>query len=91
MLLSIDPEKIRKQLATPAIYTITSGNLETQPISYEPETVKVYTTTTAMPVDMERARERLLLLRQRLIASGVKPLSEEELERTIDETRGRSS
>ena len=90
MFLSIDPEKVKEQLATPAAYTITSGNLETQPVQYEPVSVQVYSTTTAMPVDMERARERLLLLRQRLIASGVKPLSEVELERTIDETRGRS-
>jgi hypothetical protein len=52
--------------------------------------VHVYSTTNAMPIDMERARERLLFLRQRLIASGIKPLSEEELARTIEETRGRS-
>jgi hypothetical protein len=90
MLLSIDPEKIKEQLTMPVAYTVPSGNLETQPVHYEPVSVRVYSTTTELPVDMQRARDRLLLLRQRLIENGVKPLSGEELERSINETRGRS-
>jgi hypothetical protein len=91
MLLSIDPEKVREQLATPPAYTVTwSSKLETPPIHYDPVSVNIYSTTTAMPIDMERARARLLSLRQSLIESGVKPLSTENLEREIDETRGRS-
>jgi hypothetical protein len=63
MLLSINPEKIREQLATPAAYTVTSSNLETQSvIHYEPVSVQVYSATMVTPIDMERARERLLLL-----------------------------
>jgi hypothetical protein len=90
MLLSIDPEKIREQLATPPAYTVTVGNLEIQTVKYEPVSAHVYSTATGLPIDMENARRRLVLLRQRLIATGVNPLPEAELERTIDETRGRS-
>ena len=83
MLLSIDPDKVREQLATPMTYTVTSTNLETQPPAYyEPVSARAYSTTPAMPVDMERGRERLLLLRQRLIERGVKTLSGEELDRS---------
>lgn len=55
-----------------------------------PESIQVTGTTTTMPASLERARERLLSLRQNLIDSGVRPLSADELQREINESRGRS-
>lgn len=91
MLLSIDPEKVRRELAASLPYTVTSAtNFETPVPSCEAVSTHICSTTTAMPADIERARDRLLTLRQRLIEKGNRPLSREALEREIDETRGRS-
>jgi len=91
MLLSIDQNKIAAQLAQehPA-YTVTICKIEIPDLRYELPTVDVNTAVTAMPPDLERARERLLLLRQRIIDRGLSPLSNDELDREIGDTRGRS-
>ena len=90
MLLSIDPTRVAQQLAktTPA-YIVVPFNLDAGSIAYDPPTADVYSTATGMPPDVERARARLLALRRRLIESGASPLSSEDLERHMDETRGR--
>ena len=90
MLLSIDQEKIDKQLEvtkTPCI--VTSCNLETENIPYQNPPMHVGSSMTGMPPDLIRARDRVLTLRQRLIDRGQQPLSPDALEREIDETRGR--
>lgn len=89
MSLLIDPDKIR-QVFNSGAHTLlfTSENSEVVPIP-TPESIQVNGTTTAMPASLERSRERLLSLRQSLIDGGAKPLSAVELEREIDETRGR--
>jgi hypothetical protein len=91
MLLSIDSEKVKEQLAkTSPAYIVTPSNLE-PPIemTYELPSAEVHGTLSGMPPDLERAHERLWALRNRIIHSGRKPLSPQELEREIDETRGR--
>ena len=90
MLLLIDQNKIDAQLAeTQPTYTVTPVNLETPTIRYELPAVDVNSAVTAMPADLECVRARLLSLRQTLIERGVEPLSADDLERKIDETRGR--
>lgn len=90
MLLSIDQKKIDAQLAeTSPAYTATPCKPETLTMRYELPTVEVHSAVTAMPADFERARTRLLSLRHSLIKRGVDPLSADDLERKIDETRGR--
>ena len=91
MLLSIDQNKIVEQLAkSPPAYTVTPNNLEPASVGYEPPTAEVHSTATLVSPDVERARRLLLTLRERVIENGRKPLSADELEREIDETRGRS-
>ena len=91
MSFSIDQKKIDAELAkTPPAYTVTPCNLEIPSVSYELPTVNVNSAVTAMPPGLERARERFLILRQRIIDRGSSPLSNDELDREIDETRGRS-
>jgi len=89
MLLSIDAVKVTEQLERKPFYTVTwTSNLETQIAKTdEPVSAHIYSTVTEMPVDMERARARLLSLRRSLIAKGVQPLSREEFERSISDTR----
>jgi hypothetical protein len=91
MSLSIVQKKIDEQLAAnlPLAYTITSLNMEGPKVVYEPVAVEVHSVTTSLSPEAERSRTRLITLREQLLASGTKPLSPEELEREIDETRGR--
>ena len=90
MLLSIDPKKIEDQLAkNPPVYVVTPYNLGFVEIHHELPTTDVYSMTPVMPPDLERARERILNLRQHLIDTGSLPLSPDDLEQKIDETRGR--
>jgi hypothetical protein len=93
MLLSIDLDRVKKKLREPPVeLTLASANLEpTGPPLESPsaESVRVHSTVTGLPDSLQRARQRLLLLRQSLIASGVSPLTPDELEREIDKTRGR--
>jgi hypothetical protein len=85
MLLSIDQNKIAEQLAKEQpLYVVTPCNLEMPSISYEAPSSDVQSVVTAMPPELERARDRLQALRQSL-----KPMSDEDLERKIDQTRGR--
>jgi hypothetical protein len=91
LLLMIDENKVREKLAaaTPA-YVATACNLEMPLPKYYPELeIKVSGAAMTLPPDAERARNRLIELRQRLIESGSKELSGEELQRTFDETCGR--
>ncbi len=88
--LSIDPKKVEKLLAEhPPRYIITPFNLEPVEIHHDLPTADVYTMTPVIPPDLERARERVLSLRQHLIDMGETPLSPDDLEQKIDETRGR--
>jgi hypothetical protein len=92
MLLSIDATKVADQLrmARPT-YVVTTCNVEAIAMSApQPSGISIFSTVVAMPPDLERARARLLTLRQRLIASGESPLSALDLDRQLDETRGRS-
>jgi hypothetical protein len=88
LLLTINPDKVRQAMNSGGGFMVMAEHLEPKPPG--PESAQVHGTITAMPASLERARERLLALRQNLIASGVRPLSADELEREIDETRGRS-
>ena len=92
MLLSIDSEKIREQLALdgePA-YTVTASNLESVPVKEPPPSpVNIVSVVMTIPPDLEMARARLLALRQRLFAGGQTPLSGDQLDRELNSTRGR--
>jgi hypothetical protein len=91
MVLSIDQKKIDEQLAaTPKTYLVTPLNLEMMPIAVPGDiAIGVYSTVSVLPADAERSRARLLALRQRLIQRGVQPLAADDLDRYIDDTRGR--
>jgi hypothetical protein len=92
VLLVIDQKKVEEELAaTERSYTVTSSNLDADIVRpyAEPAGTQVYSTVEALPADSERSRARLLALRQRIIDSGVQPLSPDDLDRCIDETRGR--
>lgn len=91
MLLTIDLGKVQAELAkTMTSYVVAPSTLE---IAVEhgsqPSGVGVVSTVVSMPLDTERARTRLLTLRQRLVERGNAPLSDDELDRHIAETRGR--
>ena len=86
MLLSIDMEKVKKQLAerTPT-FTITSNNSEIQQeLPSIPEPIHISGTVTAIPPEIERARSRLQFLRQRL-----RDVTPDDLDREMKEIRGR--
>jgi len=90
MLLLIDEKKIQDELArTTPTYAVVASNLEIPIAGYPPPVVSVSSAVMTLSPDMEKARQRVMERRQRLIESGSKPLSAEELERVIDETRGR--
>jgi hypothetical protein len=94
MLLSIDQKKIDELLVNnPPLYTVTPSTLETVDVSalnYEIPSGSVYSTVTEMSPEAERYRDRVLSLRQHIIDRGEHPASStEELERIIDEMRGR--
>ncbi len=85
MSLSIDQKKINEQLeSTKTQYIVTSGNLEPEDIRYEIPSISVGSTTTVIPPDLMRARERLQALRKNL-----KLIAPFDLDREIDEIRGR--
>lgn len=94
MLLSISQKKIDELLASnPPLYTVTPSSLEdvdVSAINFEIPSANVYSTVTEMSPEAERYRDRVLSLRQHIIDRGENPASSpEELERIIDETRGR--
>lgn len=93
MLLSINQSKINEQLAkSPPAYVVSPCNLEivTVPPQAEIPTTHVSGTLSGVSPEVERYRDRVLSLRQQLIDKGERPASSpEELERIIDETRGR--
>jgi hypothetical protein len=90
MLLSIDPKKIEDQLAAfPPAYIVAACNIDPEKILRDLPTADVYSMTPALPPDSERARERVLNLRQLLIDGGSRPLSPDDLDLKIDEIRGR--
>jgi len=93
MLLSIDPEKVKQKLAEPpVVFTLAPSNFEPaapRPEAPSPDSVRTESTVSGLPESAQRARQRLLSLRQSLIASGVTPLTPDELDQEIDKTRGR--
>src|SRR6266849_10288077 len=90
MLLSIDENKVKDELAraTP-LYSVAALNIEIKIGEFPIPMVNASSAVMTLPPDLEKSTQRLIELRQRLIASGSKPLSADELERLIDETRGR--
>jgi hypothetical protein len=91
MLLSIDNEKIEKQLKEiPQAYIVSIGYWEPEAVrSVEIPRTDAQSAINVLPPDVEKARERLMALRQRAIESGMRPVSFDALETLIDETRGR--
>ena len=90
MLLLIDTNKIAEQLKhVQTSYVVTPCDIEIQSVNYAIPTVEVNGMAITMPPELERARARLMSLRQSLIARGIEPLSADDLDRKIDETRGR--
>lgn len=91
MLLSIDATKVEEQLGrSRPSYTVTACNLEVAAGDSDQPSTTVVSTVVAMPPELELARERLIRLRQNLIQRGQPLLSAEDLDRELDETRGRS-
>jgi hypothetical protein len=91
MSLSINQSKIDEQLRNPpeSAYVVFPCNLDTPPISV-PDTPPSVSGTVDVSSELDQYRDRVLSLRQRIIARGERPAnSPEELERIIDETRGR--
>lgn len=91
MSLSINQNKINEQLAKnhPG-YVVFPCNLEVEQISF-PDSSSIVASTEDVSRDWGKYRDRVLFLRQRLVEKGKQPAnSPEELERIIDETRGRS-
>jgi len=90
MLLSIDKDKINELLAnTPRSYIVTSSHMETAQIETEPPSISVHGTTSNLPFDVVKSKERLLSLRSRIIESGAHLLDADELRREINESKGR--
>ena len=90
MLLLIDEKKIKEQLSqTFPSYSVSAFNLEIPIEGYPIPTVDVFNAVIVPSPESEKARDRLMRLRESLFKSGNKALSREELERVIDETRGR--
>lgn len=93
MSLSIDQSKVNEQLAkSPPAYVVSPCNLEivTVPPQAEIPATNVTSTIGGVPPEVERYRDQVLSLRQHLIDKGEHPASSpEELERIINETRGR--
>jgi hypothetical protein len=93
MLLSINQRKIDEQLAiSSAMYVISPCNLEIATPPPEPEipAMRITSTMSGTPPEVERYRDRVLSLRQQIVDRGERPASSpEELERIIDEARGR--
>ena len=90
MLLSIDKNKVRTELrkSRPS-YSVTARNLEIKTEGYPAPSIEASSAAVVLSPEAEKAVSRLKELRQRLIDSGKKPLSANELEVLIDETRGR--
>jgi hypothetical protein len=94
MLLSINQKKIDEQLANyPPLYVVSPCTLEIAAApapQFEFPEMRVNGTASGISPEVERYRDRVLLLRRQLIDRGERPAaSPDELERIIDETRGR--
>jgi hypothetical protein len=90
MTLLINPNKVKRQLKIgKPLYLVSSYSVPTRNIPCAPPTADVHGTVAAISPDVERARERMLTLRQNIIDGGRAPLSPDALEQEIDETRGR--
>jgi hypothetical protein len=90
MVLSINEEKVNEELEkTPPRYVVSPFNWEPQKVPHQQLTTDVCTAVTEIPPDVARARADLLSLRQQMIEAGKKPLTPDELDREIDEIRGR--
>jgi len=90
MLLWIDEKKVEEELKKPRQnYAVSAVNCEPGTIPLlETPTSHAYSAVNLVPPDMEAARERLLALRQKIMERGGL-VSGENLDRLIDETRGR--
>ena len=91
MLLSINNQKIKAILKkNPPTYTVAPCNLEIPDFPHhDAPSVEIHGTISVIPPDFEKARERVLALRKRIIDSGNHLLSPDEMEHEINEARGR--
>ena len=91
MSFSIDTAKVQASIrAIQPLYLVASCNIPLPaPHDVQVLDVSVVSTVLAVPPGLERARTRLLALRQQLLESGQKPFSSSGLDRELDETRGR--
>jgi hypothetical protein len=91
MLLSISDDKIRQEMEkVDRVYTVSVGYLEP---GYD-NTIPIPSGTAqsainVLPPDLEKEREQLMALRQSAIDAGMRPLSFDDLDKLIDEIRGR--
>ena len=92
-VLWINQKKIDEQLRkNPPSYTVSAVNIEPQvhPFDTTLPPAIAHTAVNVLPPAAEAAHQRLIDLRRKLVESGRKLLSGEELDRTIEEIRGRS-
>jgi hypothetical protein len=90
--LSIDSEKVKEALLhTEEPYAVFVHHIDLGSMAFELPSASVYGTTTEVPYDVQRAKKRFLSLRKKITESGTILLKPEELEREIDEIKGRHS
>jgi len=90
-LLVIDSNRLRQEIAQlPTSHNVWPQSFEAEGPEYMELTTDVSGTVFALPQDLKEAQNRLLALRQRLISEGNKPVSGDDLDQIIAESRGRS-
>jgi hypothetical protein len=93
MSFLIDSAKVAALLAATApspSYIVTPVNMpEVGTPTLEAPRADVQSTVSTPPTELIEAHRRLSILRQRLRDKGIAPLSEEDLDREIDDARGR--
>ena len=89
--MTISKDKIDEILrSTPVPYTVTVCNVAPTPqLHFETKPISVNSTAYGAPVFTETTREHLLRLRRNIVESGQPLKDEQELDREIDEMRGR--
>ena len=91
MSLTIDKSKVAKLVkANPPQYIVTTSNVVAEPPPVKPPSSRVYGTsyiTSAVGVDI---RQHIADLRRKVVDSGMQLKTPAELDREIDEMRGRN-
>jgi hypothetical protein len=90
MSLLINSQKVRERLEdAQRFFNLPLSAENVEHIEPTMPTAEIYGTLSIIPREFEKSRERLLALRQHLVGKGQKLLSDEELDKEIDDTRGR--